>query len=152
VQAKPNDYGKLATASPLQAPNPACPACETAIAHVATDTAKFTLQALVADVVKRDLGIARPTLVTSSNFLYEDFPEDEQDEDEEAAEMAAMLPVALAALPGGGLTHNTTVEITDDDSDLRVRLIISHQVWRLPLDATTVGLCVRGQFGVRGAH
>ena len=47
---------------------------------------------------------------------------------DETAEHALQLPKALAMLPGGGISHNTQLCVTDQTQDMTVTLIVSHQV------------------------
>ena len=120
----PNMYGKLAVASTLPKANPNCLVCGTAIATLSLDLATFTLQQLVAAVLKKRLAFVAP-IVTLDAFMYE---EGEDLDEEEREENAAHLPKALAALPGGGVQHNARVIVTDQLQDMTVTLVVQQAV------------------------
>ena len=138
----PNAYGKLSIATALPPPNPACLVCGAAIAHVALNTATFTLAQLVDGVLKKRLAFVHP-MVTLDNFLYEEG--DDLDEDERA-ESAAHLPTALAALPGGGVRHGARVTVTDQTQDMTVTLVVQHEARRHPSAFRSV--CLHRKSGV----
>jgi hypothetical protein len=98
--------------------------CGRAIANVSLDTSKFTLGRFVGSVLKQRLAFVHP-MITYDNFMYE---EGEDLDEDEVAENAAHLPTALADLPGGGIRHNSSVSVTDQVQDMKVTVVINHQV------------------------
>ena len=80
-------------------------------------------------MLKKRLALVSPTLVADA-FMYEEGPDLEADE---AAESAAFRPVALAALPGGGIRNGAIVAVSDQAQAFEAQLVVSHRVglWRL---------------------
>ncbi len=74
-------------------------------------------------VLKKRLAMNEPTIM-AGGFLYE---EGEGLEPDEAAANAALLPRALAALPGGGLGHGVLAAVRDQSQDVTLQLVIEHQ-------------------------
>lgn len=52
---------------------------------------------------------------------------DADEDDEEYAQKMSFLPLPLVALVGGGIHHNSVLDINDFSQDLVVRLTISHR-------------------------
>jgi hypothetical protein len=75
-------------------------------------------------VLKKRLALVSPTLVADA-FMYEEGPDLEADE---AAESAAFRPVALAALPGGGIRNGAIVAVSDQAQAFEAQLVVSHRV------------------------
>lgn len=65
---------------------------------------------------------------TDGGFEYE---EGEGLDEDEVASNAAKLPIALAALPGGGLGQGVTAHVEDQVQDFKVAVEITHQVRQL---------------------
>jgi hypothetical protein len=92
-------------------------------------------------VLKKRLALVSPTLVADA-FMYEEGPDLDPDE---AAESAAFRPVALAALPGGGIRNGAIVAVSDQAQAFEAQLVVSHRVghgdflWNSPHAA----LCVQ---------
>ena len=59
--------------------------------------------------------------------MYEEGPDLDADE---AAESAAFRPVALAALPGGGIKNGAIVAVSDQAQAFEAQLVVSHRVGR----------------------
>jgi len=76
-------------------------------------------------VLKAKLAVNTPNLSTAGGFWYE---EGEGLEEDEAAASRALLPRALAALPGGGLVHGSILSVGDQGQAVDFEVIISHQV------------------------
>lgn len=85
-------------------------------------------------VLKKRLALVSPTLVADA-FMYEEGPDLEPDE---AAESAAFRPVALAALPGGGIRNGAIVAVSDQAQAFEAQLVVSHRVGRRNLLQCTV--------------
>ena len=66
-----------------------------------------------------------PLLSTISGF---DYVEGEGVDEDEAADSRALLPRALASLPGGGVVGGTILEVKDQSQALDFEVIIAHQV------------------------
>ncbi len=75
-------------------------------------------------VLKKRLSLLEPNLNTAS-FMYE---EGEGLDEEEVAESRAHLPKTLAELPGGGLGHGSTFQVTDQAQQLELEFVVTHQV------------------------
>ena len=77
-----------------------------------------------SQVLKKRLSVNVPMLMCG-NFMYE---EGEGLEEDEVEANAALLPRALALLPGGGLGHGSILNVSDESQHFSVELIISHRV------------------------
>ncbi len=78
-------------------------------------------------VVKKRLAVNQPTLLCG-DFMYE---EGEGLEEDEVEAFAALLPKPLAALPGGGVQHNSVLMLSDQSQDFSVQLMVAHRVGTL---------------------
>lgn len=112
----------LITGEVPSAPKASCMVCGKAQLHLVVNTTATTLQQLVDKVIKKRLAVNEPTLRTLGGFEYE---EGEGVEDEDLNRRH--LPKLLAALPGGGLTHGTILEVGDQSQALNLDIVISHQ-------------------------
>lgn len=113
----------LATAAPPP-PRRGCIVCGRARLGLAIDTRRTTLAQLLDRVVRKRLAVSTPYLI-AGGFMYEEGGGMEPDEVEDNARH---LPVALAALPGGGLGHGVVLEVRDAVQDFMVELVIEHRV------------------------
>lgn len=120
----PNQYGKVGVAMRLQGPSAKCMVCQQAIVSLTVDTTRFTMGDLIKKVVKGVMAFNCPS-VQMENLEY---VEGDDLDDDEKAESAALLPLMLSALPGGGITHNTSIGVLDQTQDLKVMLIVQHRV------------------------
>ncbi|KAF8066301.1 SAE2 [Scenedesmus sp. PABB004] len=105
-------------------PRAECMVCGKAQLRLAVNTRTMTLGGLVDKVLKQRLAINVPNLQTEAGFWYEEGDDLEPDE---AADSAAHLPKALAALPGGGLVGGTILSVTDQSQAVSLEIIITHQ-------------------------
>ncbi len=76
-------------------------------------------------VLKKRLSLVEPTVRTDGGFEYE---EGEGLDDDEVAANRAKLPVALSALPGGGLEQGVTAHVEDQVQEFKVAIEITHKV------------------------
>jgi hypothetical protein len=76
-------------------------------------------------VLKKKLSLVEPTIRTDGGFEYE---EGEGLDEDEVAANAARLPVALNALPGGGLRHGAIAYVEDQVQEFHVQIEILHKV------------------------
>lgn len=79
-------------------------------------------------VLKKKLALVEPTVRTDAGFEYE---EGEGLDEDEVAANAAKLPIALAALPGGGLGQGVTAHVEDQVQEFKVAIEIVHKVRQL---------------------
>ncbi|CAL8466635.1 g6171 [Coccomyxa elongata] len=105
-------------------PSPKCAACGTARLELIIDTNKTTLSQLIDKVLRKKLSLVEPTVRTDAGFEYE---EGEGLDEDEVAANAAKLPIALAALPGGGLGQGVIAHVEDQVQDFKVAIEITHQ-------------------------
>ena len=75
-------------------------------------------------VLKRKLALLEPNLNTAA-FMYE---EGGGLDAEEVTENAAHLPTPLAGLPGGGIRHGATFQVTDQAQALELDFVVTHKV------------------------
>jgi ubiquitin-like 1-activating enzyme E1 B len=113
---------RLLTPAALDPRSPACAVCGAARLALRIDTERATLGELLDAVLKGRLALVAPCLV-AGGFAYEEG--EGLDADEEAA-YAALRPRTLAALPGGGLRDGAVLEVTDQEQDLRVQVVVTH--------------------------
>jgi ubiquitin-like 1-activating enzyme E1 B len=114
---------RLLTPVACEPPSAGCSVCGTARLTLRLDTAATTLAELLARVLRGRLAMLEPCLRAGS-FSYE---EGEDLDASEVALNARWLHVALDALPGGGIRHETLVEVQDQSQALTLALLVVHQ-------------------------
>jgi ubiquitin-like 1-activating enzyme E1 B len=118
--------GLYLTATALEEPNPKCFVCRNATIPLTLNVNNWTLQDLLAKIIKKDLGFDEPTIMLEGDIIWEEG----EDSDQAAFEtnLAKMLPL----LPCGGIQHGTVLSIEDFSQDMTVNVAITHQdVWEL---------------------
>ena len=90
-------------------------------------------------VLKKRLSLVEPTVRTDGGFEYE---EGEGLDDDEVAANRAKLPLALSALPGGGLGQGVTAHVEDQVQEFKVAIEITHKVRRRKLFSRCLGWCM----------
>jgi len=123
VQQYPSSR-KLITPVQCMKPNPKCEVCSLIPIELQVDINKTTLRDLVEQVVKKQWKLSEFMIDNGSDFLYE---EGEYLEPDEVATNAKHLDTYLTQLPGGGISHNTTITVIDEDSSLKVPVLVCHQ-------------------------
>jgi ubiquitin-like 1-activating enzyme E1 B len=117
----------------LEPPSASCMACGRAVVTLRADTSRLTLRQLVEAVLKRHLALNEPTLASDGGFMYE---EGEGLEDDEKEANERLLPLALAALPGGGVKGGSVLSVTDQSQGgTRVELVVRHDAGLDELEA-----------------
>lgn len=102
-------------------------------------------------VIKQRLAIAVPALTASNESGDLQYEEGEDLDPDEVEAYKALLPKALADLPGGGLKSGSVVMVDDYSQALTLNLHISHQVCRL-LQNTLHQIHYASGVGWRGGH
>lgn len=123
VQQYPSSR-KLITPVQCMKPNPKCEVCSLIPIELQVDIKKTTLRDLVEQVVKKQWKLSEFMIDNGSDFLYE---EGEYLEPDEVATNAKHLDTYLTQLPGGGISHNTMITVIDEDSSLKVPVLVCHQ-------------------------
>ncbi|KAL7506095.1 hypothetical protein ACHAXN_003439 [Cyclotella atomus] len=113
--------GYLLQPTQLPAPNPNCFVCRNAIISLALNTKEWTLEMLLARVIKKELGFGAPTVLVGGDIVYE------EGDDIDPEEYAANLPKKLVDLPSGGVGHGAVFGVEDFSQDLEVEISVTHK-------------------------
>ena len=113
--------GYLLQPTQLPAPNPNCFVCRNAIISLALNTQEWTLDMLLARVIKKELGFGQPTILVGGDIVYE------EGDDIDPSEYAANLPKKLINLPSGGIGHGIVFGVEDFSQDLEVEVSVTHK-------------------------
>lgn len=76
-------------------------------------------------MVKGRLAVNEPNLDSAGGFRYE---EGEGLEEDEVEANAALLPLVLSELPGGGVVDGTILTLDDQSQCFNVDLVVQHRV------------------------
>lgn len=123
VQQYPSSR-KLITPVQCMKPNPKCEVCSLIPIELRVDINETTLRDLVDNVIKKEWNMSEFMIDNGSDFLYE---EGEYLEPDEVASNAKHLDTCLKQLPGGGISHNSTMTVIDEDSSLKVPVLVCHR-------------------------
>lgn len=116
----PNQNGKVLMPSPLYPPNPKCYVCASAKLHLATDVNVFTLEDLVAKVLKAKLGFNEPCIYVGDSGVYE--------EGEDCDEgLKTNLLKTLKDLPAGGVQDGSMLKVEDFSQNLECDILVAHR-------------------------
>ena len=113
--------GYLLQPTTIPDPNPNCFVCRNATISLALNTEKWTLEMLLARVIKKELGFGEPTIMVGEDIVYE------EGDDIDPSEYAVNLSKTLVNLPAGGLGHGSVLRIEDFTQDLEVEVSVSHK-------------------------
>jgi ubiquitin-like 1-activating enzyme E1 B len=118
--------GLYLTATALEEPNTKCFVCRNATIPLTLNVNNWTLQDLLAKIIKKDLGFDEPTIMLEGDIIWE------EGEDSDQAAFETNLAKLLPLLPCGGIQHGTVLSIEDFSQDMTVNVAITHQdVWEL---------------------
>lgn len=121
--------GYLLQPTQLNAPNPNCFVCRNAIISLALNTKEWTLEMLLARVIKKELGFGQPTILVGGDIVYE------EGDDIDPSEYATNLPKKLVDLPSGGIGHGVVFGVEDFSQDLEVEINVTHKdEWFITVD------------------
>jgi len=113
--------GFLLQPTTIPGPNPNCFVCRNATISLALNTKEWTLDMLLARVIKKELGFTEPTIMIGEDIVYE------EGEDIDPSEFAVNLSKSLVDLPAGGMGHGSIVRIEDFTQNLEVEVSVSHK-------------------------
>lgn len=113
--------GYLLQPTQLPPPNPNCFVCRNAVISLALNTKEWTLEMLMARVIKKELGFGQPTILVGGDIVYE------EGDDIDPSEYAANLPKKLIELPSGGIGHGAVFGVEDFSQDLEVEISVAHK-------------------------
>lgn len=122
----PNGTERRLTTEPLQAPNPSCPACSVAQSTVIVDPSRATLNDLVQDLLRLQLGYGEEFSVNSeAGILYD--PEEDTNLNKTFKEL--------------GLVDDSFITVIDEeDEDTKVNLVLSISAKELKKDTKPIHL------------
>ncbi|KAL7548055.1 hypothetical protein ACHAWF_016839 [Thalassiosira exigua] len=123
--------GYLLQPTTIPEPNPNCFVCRNATVSLALDTRSWTLEMLLARVLKKELGFGAPTVMIGEDIVYE------EGEDVDPSEYGVNLTKKLVDLPAGGAGHGAIVNVEDFTQNLEVEVSVSHKdVWTIKDEET----------------
>jgi ubiquitin-like 1-activating enzyme E1 B len=125
--------GLVIQPSSLEPPNPNCYVCKNACVTVRLDTATWTLQRFIDEVLKKKMSFNSPIIQIGTDQIYEE-SEDGPEED-----YVQNLPKTLEELPAGGIKDGTSITVEDFDQDMEVTLILATEVFEEEEDQFVVG-------------
>lgn len=126
---------RVTTAGPHGPPNPNCPVCSAAQMTLVVDPSRATLNDLVEDLLRMELGYGEEFSIQSeAGILYD--PEEDQN-----------LPKTFGEL---GLKEDTFITVIDEaDDDTKVNLVLSISEKPLDKDAKPIQLPEKPKIGTK---
>jgi len=113
-----NSADRVISSEPLSKPKPGCPVCDVCQSRLAIDLTRATLEDLVEDFLKEQLGYEEFSVSGDAGLLYDpDFDDN--------------LPKKLTEL---GLTSHSFLTINDEQDAPRVNLVLSISAVEIPED------------------
>ena len=105
--------------------NASCAVCGQARLELVCDTESFTLGRLLADALKKKLGMHAPEIIAGDNVLYEHL--DSNLEDDEKALYEKNARSVLTALPAGGVRNGAVLSVSDFSQKFDFKLLVTHR-------------------------
>lgn len=115
--------GKLLQPVEPAPPNERCYVCRRSQLVLSIDTSCATLGRVVADVIKKRMSVNSPSIILGDNILYEEGDSLEPDETEIYMRNSKK---SLRDLPGGGITHNSIIAVSDYEQHFECELVVCH--------------------------
>lgn len=122
VQQYPSNR-KLIMPVNCEPPNTDCHACAVIPLHLQINVNQTTFSEFLEQVVKGEWKFSDFSLDNGSEFMYD---EGDAVSPDELAANQKHLSTILSKLPGGGIVHNTMLNILDDNSSLCLPVLITH--------------------------
>ena len=103
---------------------PGCFVCGGGQLQLTIDTTRTTLRTLLEAVVRKRMGFNDPSVQTNASVFYEPY---DGLEDDEIAAYERNLATTLSKLPGGGVGDGEVLSVIDDQQDVTLNLVVTHQ-------------------------